>query len=39
MQWVCAGETGWYLPKSSFSQRGPRPCKTASCNLKASVWE
>lgn len=40
----CAGcvsprESGWYLPRSSLSQRGPRPCRTASCSLKASVWE
>lgn len=27
-----------YSPMSSFSHRGPRPCSTASCILKASVW-
>lgn len=28
----------WYSPMSSLSQREPRPCSTASCSLKASVW-
>lgn len=36
---VSPGEGGQYLPRSSLSQRGPRPCRTASCSLQASVCE
>lgn len=36
---VSPGEGGRYLPRSSLSQRGPRPCRTASCSLQASVCE